>query len=113
MARVLAGALRHTIQVQAKSRTSDGMGGYVETWVTTHTARAQKLEHGGHERFLAQQVIGDNTVDFRIRYRAGITTAHRVLYDGAAYGIRAVVDHDGLKRVLVITCVRQDGSDGS
>lgn len=67
------GELTTRISIQEKTSVSDGMGGYVDTWSTSVTVWAKKTTFAVH--------------NFRIRYRSGIKTSHRVLEGTTYYNI--------------------------
>lgn len=87
--------LRHRVTIQAKTTTADGYGGTVETWADVSglvlvAASVEPLQ--GRELVNAQAVFAETTTRFTLRYRAGITPAHRIAFGGKVYNIHGLVD---------------------
>jgi head-tail adaptor len=92
-----AGMLRQIITIQAKSRASDGMGGFAETWaaVTGAPTRAMITAAPGSEKWGFMRQSSGNTSRMVTRGFAGATAAQRVLWNGKEYAVLGVVDPDG------------------
>jgi len=91
------GKLRQRITIQRKSRDEDDSGYPIpkpdtEEWEDVATVWAAREPLRGREFFAAAAVQYEKTVRFRIRYRKGIKPGMRVLCDGVAYEIYAVLD---------------------
>lgn len=100
-----AGTLRHRIAIQERSTARDSRGGQSQTWtpvVTDLPAAAEPLR--GREFAALQAAQADLSIRFRIRYRAGITPAMRVVWEGRNYGIVEVIDVGGRHRELELMC---------
>ena len=81
----------------------DDYGNAVPTWEAIATVRAQLLQ-SSTEEFMRSYGISDETVVvFRTRYIAGITTADRVHYQGAYFGISEVKEI-GRRKGLELRC---------
>lgn len=80
-------AMDRRITIQAPQTTLDAAGQPVESWADVATVWAEVKPFRGGERFLARQVVGQAVTTFIIRYRAGITVQHRIVYEGAAWNI--------------------------
>lgn len=93
-----AGCLRERIEIQAKTLTDDGMGGFTETWATAATVWGQTWGATGNERALAG-MDGQAQVSrhFKIRYFSALTEQHRIVYAGQSYNVRFInhVPQDG------------------
>lgn len=87
---MFAGKLDRRIVIQAKTSTQDAYGSVSDTWASFAEVWAQYLSGAGNELFTAAQVYADTQGRFRIRYIDGITTEHRVLYNGNYYDILSV-----------------------
>lgn len=96
------GKLRHTIELQAQTETPDGFGGVTLAWATYAMPKAYIKALGGTQRIMAEGLA--NPVQFRafIRYRADVLPAHRALYDGRLFDIKAVYDVEERRRWLEI-----------
>ena len=100
-----AGGLRHTISIQEKTGQRDGVGGQVESWTDVLTdIRAEALAIRGREYATLRAAQADITIRFRIRYRAGINPAMRVVWEGNPYGIVEVIDVGGRRSELELMC---------
>ena len=83
-----AGQLDRTIKIQSVTNTVNEFGTPVETWTDLATVRAQIVQQSTDE-FLATYGETDNfAVVFRIRWLSGVTTDHRVVYQGKNLNIR-------------------------
>ena len=87
-----AGQMNRQITIQSPSQTIDAYGGPVFSWSDVATVWAKVHPLRGRELIAAQAAQNETTVKFYIRYRPGITSAKRVLYDGKIYDIIAVID---------------------
>jgi SPP1 family predicted phage head-tail adaptor len=98
-----AGKLDRTIIVQAFSNTVLPDGTPVEAWATLATVRAQIVQASTDE-FLASHGESDSlNVVFRVRWLAGVTTDHRVQYEGKNLNIREVKEI-GRRQGLELRC---------
>lgn len=90
------GELRSRIQIQQKTATSDGGGGYKgEAWTTIATVRASITPLTGRgELFMTGQMTTTQLYKIRLRYFPGLTTAYRVKWDGRIGNVREVLDID-------------------
>jgi len=76
-----SGTLKHSISVQEKTTTSDGMGGYTETYADIYNCRASIWSLSANERL--DNLKLEVAVDHRIRIRhpreiVEITEKHRI-----------------------------------
>lgn len=96
-----AAALNKRVTLQRRTEGQDETGAPLTAWtnvVTTGDGKvwASVTDLTGRQYVAAK--AGQNSVSttIRIRMRAGIVPAMRVLYNGVAYDIEAVLDRDGL-----------------
>ena len=84
---IRAGKLRQVITYQAKTVTTDAYGGPVETWSDFATVRASVAPLIGKD--MMASMAAQSTAEMRInhRYLPGITSAMRIMWDGAEYEI--------------------------
>ncbi len=99
-----AGDLRDRVTLQAGAHTDDGVGGRTESWTTVGTLYAQVLPTGGRERLEAGSMRGVQGWRVTLRYRSGVTVAHRLLWNGTPLDIQSVADPDGKRERLVLFC---------
>jgi SPP1 family predicted phage head-tail adaptor len=76
------------IVIETPTETQDSTGAAVATWTTLATVWAEVRPMTGKETFTADQVLGDATSIFIIRYRSDITDKMRISYGGNYYDIR-------------------------
>ena len=105
------GLLRHRVAIQQRDTTLDAFGQRAQTWTTLYTIWAAIEDISGKELIASMAINTELSTHIFMRFRAGITTAHRVLYQGAAYNIQAVVDPTGRKRELHLMCSRNYVAD--
>jgi SPP1 family predicted phage head-tail adaptor len=95
------GAFDQRITLQQRAATVDELGQPSETWVDLATVWAQAEPLRGREFFAAGAVQSEAAVRFRIRHRACISGAMRVLWRDVAYAIVAEpIDVDGGRHTL-------------
>jgi SPP1 family predicted phage head-tail adaptor len=101
MSPIPAGALDQRITLQHRSATLDALGQATESWVDMATVWASAQPLRGREFFAAGAMQSEASVRFRIRYRAGVTGAMRVLWRGEPHAIVAPpIDVDGGRHTL-------------
>ena len=98
-----AGELRHRVELQEKTETQTALG-VTETWRTVATLWADVRDLAGREYYAAAQTQTEVTTRVRIRYRAGVTPAWRLLHGARTLEIRSVIDPDGRRRELQLMC---------
>jgi SPP1 family predicted phage head-tail adaptor len=67
----------------------------METWQNIATIWAAIEPLRSREYFQAATVQSQNMIRFTIRYRKGITSEMRILYDAKPYDIQSVIDVSG------------------
>ena len=87
-----AGKLRHYVELQRVTVTSDSHGDQVKEWATIATAWASIEQLSGREFLQASQAMSDVNVRIRIRGRTDVTLTpkDRVLYAGREHDIVGV-----------------------
>lgn len=111
-----AGMLKSQIVIQRKSRASDGMGGYTESWSTIATVRAKFSAVTGSERYQAMQLSAHPRAKAVIRFKGDsngapyYTAADRVLHKGRYWAIEGISDPDDREQWLELNLVGGDAS---
>lgn len=99
-----ASDLRHRVQLQSCTATRDEVGGLVETWLPYATVWAQVRQTNGREAWYRQQMNAAAGWTIGIRWRADVTTKHRVVYGSRVFEIRSVTDEEQKRRYLMLAC---------
>lgn len=92
-----AGRLRHMVELQRATVTTDSHGDQVQAWETLAEVHAEVLPISGREMVQASQVMAD--VNFTIRLRAypelTLTPKDRIKFGERIFDIRHIVDWGG------------------
>ena len=99
-----AGALRHRVQIQNYVEGVDEIGQPFYGWETVATVWAAVEPLQGREFFAAQTAFSETTTRIRMRYRPGITTTMRILFEGAFYNVQSVIEPHTRRRELQLMC---------
>lgn len=97
-----AAELKHRIEFQKTTQTSDGAGGWTESWTTIATVWAKIEPVKSYERFIAMQTETYTTHKITCRYNANITTAKRALFNGRLFDVTGVINVEEDNSVLHI-----------
>lgn len=100
---ITAADLRDTVTIQRQQIAPDEIGGGALSWTDVLTTRARVKWPTGRERVWAQRLGEVAMLTIMIRYRAGITSADRILIDGRPMQIRSAVNEDRAKRWLTLS----------
>lgn len=101
----LASRLQHRVTLQQVSQSSDGQGGFTESWSSVATLFAEIKPQKSYERFQAAQMQTPTTHKITIRYRAGITTKHRLIFGTRVFEIKGIINPDEANRILELTAL--------
>lgn len=100
-----AGSLDRRVRIEAEGRVSNGQGGFITGWTEFKTVWARKRPLRGDETVRESIVRSVSVARFTIRYRAGVTTKHRLVEkDGTIWNIRSVDDPNGGREQLDMVC---------
>ncbi len=100
----LAHRLRHRVTIEQLATARDEFGGVVESWITVAIVPAEVWPLSGREFVAAQATQAGVTTRITIRYQAGIEPEMRIMHDGVAYNIKAVLPDPTLKRHITLMC---------
>lgn len=101
------GRLNKRVTIQERTTTENEYGEPIITWVNVASDIAAAVEPlQGRELFAAQQVQSEVTIRVRIRYRAGIKAAMRVLYGVRVLDIQSVIDPREKHAELQLLCAQ-------
>ncbi len=96
------GKLRHRLIIQQEQRAGDAGTGVTIVWAKVATVSGSVKPLSGRETLQAMQLQARISHRIVIRYRAGVTTAMRVLFGTRLFNIQAVLDRDEDRRFLEI-----------
>lgn len=94
------GMLKAVIHIQRKTRSADGMGGYIDSWATIATPFAMFKPMSGGELYSAQRINPRINAKVVIRFRGDdykapyYTAADQIIYKNRTYAISSVIDVD-------------------
>ena len=100
-----AGRLNQRVTLQAKAVTRDGMGNEVISWSDVAAVWAAVEPVRGKEFVSLRAAQSDITTRITLRYKSGLTTAMRVLHDGAIYDVREIINPRSRNESLELMCV--------
>lgn len=98
-----AGKLDRTITLQRLTRTVGAAGTVANTWADFATVRAELVSDAVTETGTGFGEADNSALVFRIRYRADLTTADRVTYEGRALDLAGILEL-GRRRALELHC---------
>jgi SPP1 family predicted phage head-tail adaptor len=104
------GKMRRRCSLQAPPQETEGQNQYgevVPSWVEVCQVWAAVEPLEGRKLWQAQQVQPDVTHEVRIRYRPGVKTAMRIVYQGRIFAIKAIMDVEERHWELRLMCVEQ------
>ncbi len=107
---MLAGLLRHHVELQQKGETRDPTGGTTRGW-TTITKRWTNIKPlRGTEKYEAQQVEGKTSFKMQMRYYSAIDQTWRIKYGTRIFNIMSVVNIAERRWGLELECVEVLGA---
>lgn len=95
------------IVVQRPVRTADEGGGSEISWEDAATTWAAVTPVSGKEEIVRGRLKGEVTQKVTVRYRAGMSSEMRLLYDGRILDVKAVIDPEEKHRFLEIYCLER------
>ncbi len=101
-----AGQLRHTIAIQERTPTADGMGGSTETWADVsgmEKVRADIFRLSSDEKPDADKLELQDINRVKIRYRPGITAKNRINWSDRSkvFNITSINNSSERNRMLI------------
>ncbi len=87
--------LRHRLTLQQEVKTADGAGGYSRSWtnIADLWAEISPISNRviyGEEKLYAGHIEARISHKITIRYRSGLSTAMRLLFESRVFNIRAI-----------------------
>ncbi|MDF1600163.1 phage head closure protein [Mesorhizobium sp. YIM 152430] len=99
-----AGKLDRIITIERKTETVSDSGSVVAAWTEIATTHAEIMRRSFDEMAMGFGEVEAGTTVFRVRWREGITTADRIMFDGIAHDIKEIGEI-GRRRALEIRAV--------
>ncbi len=100
----MIGDLNKRITLQAPTRISDGMGGYVNAWIDIATVYAAIWPISANDVIQANSSTMLVTHRIRVRYRSVLKTAWRVKFGGNFYTIVSILNPNMARKHLDLLC---------
>ena len=97
-----AGKLRHSIEWQKEQTVPDGAGGVTRSWVKVTDARALVNPMTGNERWQSMRTEANITHKIFMRYTTGLTPAMRIVFNGRAFQVKAILNIEERNKWLEI-----------
>lgn len=101
---IRAGKLRHRVDIQTEVLTPDGLGGFSSAWSSVSgmgSVPAHIMPLSSKEQLDAMKLESVITNKIRIRYRAGITSKHRIVFGSRIFNIKgAPINYDERNKTL-------------
>lgn len=85
-----SGMMREPIRVERKTRTSDGAGGYTETWAVLNSPFAYVKAVSGGERYASDRLEATTRWRVVIRYISGLRESDRIVIRSKNHNIRFI-----------------------
>ena len=99
-----AGTLNTLVAIQARQPGQDAIGQPLVGWVTLATVWADVRHGNGLEAVKAGAPVSVVKASIRIRRRADVTSAMRVLVGSTAYAIEAVIQDEARRVFTDLVC---------
>lgn len=96
------GRLNKRVEILRSVQSSDGQGGYSETWTIALTRYADWIPGLSKERFSNDKTENPLEGIFRVRYTSQILESDRVRYKGVEYEIVSLINKDDQDKELEI-----------
>ena len=100
------GKLRTSVQLQRKTRTSDGAGGFDVSWQTYATVKAHIQTRPGREVVLGDRLTASQVIRAFIRYRSDVNETDRAVFEGRVHQIRSVSNLEARNKWLEVDLER-------
>lgn len=103
--KVNASSMDKRVSIVAVTPASDGQGGFTDTLTTVATVWAEITPVKGMERYQAMHLESPITHNVKMRYRTGITTAHKLVFATRTFEIIEVINVNEANTLLNIKAV--------
>ena len=101
---MIAGQLRHQVNVQSVGSSVDDYGDLSNSWSTDASVWASIDPVSGNEKDLAAELSGVVTHKVKIRYRSGVTANDRIQFGSRNFQIESVRNWQERNIYLELLC---------
>lgn len=108
---MIIGRMDRRIEFQTPGNTRDSMGSFVQTWTTFLRVWAQAKPLRASERFSSDQQRESKVYTFLIRYRDGITSDMRIVYNEEYYRISGIAEINRREGLEITAEYLQDNAE--
>jgi SPP1 family predicted phage head-tail adaptor len=99
------GDLNKRIDIQAQTRTPDGLGGFTVVYATIASQIAAAIwPVSASETVQAAMTVMTITHRIRIRFRSGLRASYRVSWAGRYFSVVSIIDPNTAHRFLDLMC---------
>lgn len=99
-----AGRLRHRVELQTNTPTTDAFGDPVPDWSTYATVWASVEPLEGAELVRFQQVQAETTTRVRLRHHSRLTPDDRIVHDSRTLQVLSVINRADRNIELELLC---------
>ena len=97
------GKMRSLVSLQHRTKTTDGAGGWTNTWTQYAKVWAWIKPLSGSETLTSMQLENPVTHRIYIRYRSDMLESDRIVHRSRNFNIRSILDIEELKRYIEIS----------
>jgi SPP1 family predicted phage head-tail adaptor len=105
---VAIGRLNRLISIEASTPATDSSGFDSGSWSEAFSAWAKIEPTSGREYRGGEKIESETTHNFTIRFQAGITPAHRIVYSGRVFDIESVINPNEKNQYLILSAIERD-----
>lgn len=102
-----AGDLDRLVRLEQNTPTRSPTGAEVDSWGLVAEIWARRMDGRGREFFSGAEVTGEAATVFRIRWRADVRAAMRIVDGSDIWDIQFTQEIGGRQEGLDVACIRQ------
>jgi SPP1 family predicted phage head-tail adaptor len=101
---------RHVVAIQRRDETTDNIGGQTLVWTTVMSPWCKIEPLSASQRQFAGKTQAEVTHKVTMRYAAGVTAKHRILWGTRVFEISGVRNIEESNALLELSCVEGAGT---